>query len=425
MSILTETPLRPKWTDRQRISAADLTAEQLWHDAQLSRLRRLALGWGVVAGLEVRGMANTLTIRPGYGITAAGSEVYLPSELSVTDVFERLCTACGTVGNICSAPNPATGQNPPITGWLVLKPVLQESCPRPTVPEGCAHPASAMAFSRQGSALEVVFLCELPENLQRQDPDCASAEAYLDRRPVPMPEIGDDILPLAQVTTVSGRLGAVDMDRRKRLLPLSVLQDVVACCSCHEDEGETPTPPDPGTKPWDLPSEFTFGELIETIHDAFPTPEVVFDKSIEDIFASRRAVAAVSIDPTDVLAKSFAASLLVHNRTSLIAFEEGRFDDVYAGYLTDGNTSRAALMRAAVTLPSVDQTVQAIWEQEMTGYHEITRDHPTRGPADIIGRSMTEIREKFGEASTEALAALFWIAQRAEMIEAGGPPVRS
>ena len=73
-NVIITAPKRPNWTDRQMIAAADLRAEQDWQDAQLSRLRRLALGWGVVAGLEVVRDGTGVRIEPGYGISAAGSE---------------------------------------------------------------------------------------------------------------------------------------------------------------------------------------------------------------------------------------------------------------------------------------------------------------------------------------------------------------
>lgn len=412
--IITSFPKRPNWTNRQRIAAADLKAEQDWQDAQLSRLRRLALGWGVVAGLEVEGFGNQLRIKPGYGITAAGSEIYLGGEADVKEVFENFCKACGGTENACGDPKP-NSENGPITGWLVLKPAILESCPRPTVPEGCSHPGSDFAYSRKGAGVEIGFLCELPERLWRQEPDCARLESYLGTVPVLVPGIDDDVLPIAQITVLSGSVRSIDMDGRQRLLPLWALQGILGCCECHDAEQEPPVdPPVVIETPWDKPSDEPIGTLVETIADALPGGDKDFELTFQEIFAEEGSLLSweSKTKAASLVTKSFAASLLVMDEAMLSSLEAGDFDAVFSG--KEG-------LRLKSKLPDwaggelAKMPLGEAWESGETNYHMVVEQFGDLTVGQLKNMSATEIGKQFG-LDPMLVAPLYWLQQRATTI---------
>lgn len=412
--IITSLPKRPNWTDRQRIAAADLQAEQAWQDAQLTRLRRFALGWGVVAGLEVEAFGNQLRINPGYGVTAAGSEIYLAATADLNEVFEKVCTACGGTDGSCADPEPR-GEGEPITGWLVLTPTALDSCPRPTVPEGCAHPGADFAYSRRSAGVEVGFLCDLPDGLWRREPDCAWLRGFLGTVPVPMPGIEDDILPIAQVTVVPGLVGGIDMTGRQRLLPLWALEGLIACCDCLDDtEDEPDEPPVEIETPWDKPHDEPIGALIETIPDALPGGEADFDLSFKEVFAAqngpmerlRRA------KPTSLVTKSFAASLLVMDQAGLTALGKGEFDEIWASL---GRFDARAKRPDWADGDLAEMPIGAAWRSGKTNYQVIADRHGDLTPGDLKGLTLSEISQVVGEAPALA-GALFWLRQRAATI---------
>jgi len=335
--IITSFPKRPKWVNRQIIAASDLTAEQAWQDAQLARLRRFAMGWGVVAGLEIEWEGNALRISPGYGITAAGSEIYVPEGVVLTDISEQSSKACGVGSGRCDTPEKRKDNDAGQTAWLVLRPVVLESCPRPTIPEGCEHPGSSFAYSRQGSGSVPTFLCDLDDALQVTGPDCEKVQSYMGKRPVPLPSVEDDILPVAMVSVHPRGISDVDISRRVRLLPMSVMQHIVECCDCGKVE-EDPTDPIENDdvvldieRPWDRPEIARIDNLVDTIEDAFPKGAGSFDQTFEDIFSDGLPGSRLMADraASSLFLQSFAASLLVKTNQDLEDLSKGDARSVY------------------------------------------------------------------------------------------------
>lgn len=417
--IITSFPKRPKWVSRQLIAASDLSAEQAWQDAQLSRLRRFAMGWGVVAGLEVEGLGDILRIAPGYGITAAGSEIYVPEEVILSDVFAQICEACGGDWQDCGNLDGGEGVEEAQTGWLVLKPVILESCPRATLPEVCEHPGSAFAYSRQGAGSVPGFECELPDPLKRQDPDCETVESYLGTEPVPLPTIEDDILPLARVTCLPGRIRQFDMTRRVKLLPMAVMQDIVACCECHDEEVEPIEPGGGSEKPWDNPNEHDISDLIDTIVDAFPRGERDFGLQYGEIFTGGDGIGIprTRAPKMNLIIKSFAASLLVKDEGGLTALSKGQFDEIYAEATGSGLTLGPRRAGAFDARDLAKAAVSDFWESGKTGYHAVQRKLGDLGMVEFSALRLTDLRRRLPDATAPELAALYWMIQRAATIE--------
>ncbi|KGK41935.1 hypothetical protein LH51_10980 [Nitrincola sp. A-D6] len=406
--------------DRQLIAAADLTAEQRWQDAQLMRLRRLALGWGVVAGLEVSAKGDGIVIAPGYGITAAGSEVYLPDKFYWSGLPKRIAKTCGDGSNPCSDPTERKTEGSPASGaWLVLVPQPVESCPRPTVPEGCAHPGSAFAYTRQGMGLIPELRCELPEHLLRQLPDCKRVKAFLEDAPVPMPEIEDDILPLAWISCDKKEQVAIEMERRRKLLPLSLLQDMISCCNCTEPVMPDPEPepePIPEPKPdvgsaWENPHSSPIGRLIEQIEDALPDGSRDFELSFAEIFAEDRRfeVFRRNVKSDSEIRRNFAASLLVHDKDTLSHYLSGNHTALLKAIGSGNLLSRGEI---PVSGRQDKLTLAVVWQRGKHGYASVQSEY-----FDVTGKELARlepasIAERFEQVSFADIAALDWLRRR-------------
>ena len=417
--IISSVPLRPKWTDRQRIAAADLTAEQHWQDAQLMRLRRLALGWGVVAGLEVLADGDGIVIAPGYGITAAGSEVYLPDRFHWSDLPQRIAKFCGEGSSPCNELLERKPDEHRVLGaWLVLVPRLTESCPRPTLPDGCAHPGSAFVYSRQGVGLLPELRCNLPDRLLQLPPDCSQLNAFLKDTPVPMPDADDDILPLAWIACEDPRQVTIQMDRRRKLLSLSMLQDLIACCDCNGSP-DTPEPepkPEPDPKPepgsvWDKPQSSLIGQLIEQIEDALPRGSEDFELTLTEIFAKDRVLPLLHRDVKAVteMTRRFAASLLVHDEETLDYYLSGEYASLLKAVgLKDGQPrgGRSVLERLA------QLTLAEIWKQDRHGYTLVLKVYSDKVGKELIQMDPADFMDQFDKEGFAGVAALDWLQNR-------------
>lgn len=417
IELIKNTPKRPKWTDRQQISAADLTAEQDWQDTQLVRLRRLMLGWGVVAGLEVKTSGNSLQINPGLGVTTAGGEIYLQEAINIEEVFELLCDACGKTEDHCAEPileNTEIRERAPFkqfSGWLILRPKVLESCPRPTIPQGCSHPGSDFAYSRQINGLEPYFVCTLKAEFQRPEPDCKLVERYLDESTVPMPDLADDFLPIARLIVRSKTEIHVDMSKRRKLIPLSVLQDIVSCCECDTETPIIEEEPDIGDgNPWGNPSNALIKDLVGSIQDALPKVffEVTdsFDLKFADIFETGNA-------STSGL-KSFAASLLVKDKIGLKNFAINNYDEIYKGFWKTGGTRTAPTILIndthflGVKLTPGTKLSDA-WTSKQTGYHLLVKNFGDKRVGEIEGRITDAMPKRY-----EMTAAIGWLKQHVD-----------
>lgn len=85
--------LKTKYTDRQRLTAADLQNQQSYDSGKRMLINRLAFGSGVVCGLEVKinGQRDGFSIGAGLAFDASGQELYLPEQrqLSCQDCLKE------------------------------------------------------------------------------------------------------------------------------------------------------------------------------------------------------------------------------------------------------------------------------------------------------------------------------------------------
>jgi hypothetical protein len=239
---------RPLHQDRQILRAGDLALEQATQDAMLARARRYLHGWGVVAGFIPQVSAsNNLTIHPGYGVTPLGDELFLPEPVSLPQAAEVAVLCCGPGPTGCEVIDPDAlararedAAKITLTAWLIARPAGRDAALRPGVPEGCAHPAATLLPSRRCGGVEFAILCELPDSHQPNRPDCNDVMPFVcslrgtETTPLPwevLPGSEANFLVIARLTVTRGTLSA-DIDRRRTLWPVALIQDWIASCLC-------------------------------------------------------------------------------------------------------------------------------------------------------------------------------------------------
>ncbi len=134
--------LRPRYVERQQLTAADLNLGQNYLRERLRRHNRALHGWGVVCGATVSGSEGSpwqVQVAPGYGLTPQGDEVVIPADAPPFDIQAGV-EACLGAPDPCAepgagaepvltcvnfmemepdteGPNPVTFQGAVFTGW--------------------------------------------------------------------------------------------------------------------------------------------------------------------------------------------------------------------------------------------------------------------------------------------------------------------
>jgi hypothetical protein len=255
---------RPLHQDRQVLRAGDLALEQVAQDAMLARARSYLHGWGVVAGFQPTVSGSTLSIGPGYGVTPLGDELFLPTTAELPEARERAVACCGpgTIGG-CSfvdaealAAALAAAENIAVHAWLIARPATREAEPRPGVPADCAHPATKPLPSRRCGGVEFAIVCSLPDSHQTPPRECSQLMPFVctgDSVPPPLPWEGAvpadaNFLVVAELGVSDGVLTA-ETRWRRRLFPVSLIQDRLASCLCPALQRIEPEPPRPEPEP--------------------------------------------------------------------------------------------------------------------------------------------------------------------------------
>jgi hypothetical protein len=105
--ISTSRPTRPRFFDRQQLSAADLNAAIEYVRTRQRRHNRFVIGWGVVCGadvLPVDGVPWSVTVGEGYVLTPSGEEIYIPAGAPAFDVCQA-ARACLNLPGPCPTPD--------------------------------------------------------------------------------------------------------------------------------------------------------------------------------------------------------------------------------------------------------------------------------------------------------------------------------
>jgi hypothetical protein len=255
----------PLYADRHVLRAEDLTLDRAGHDAELARMRRLMHGWGAVTGLVPVHTEGALVVTPGYGVTPAGHEVFLPGPLVAERLAEHVVACCGPGGGDCELPpegeTEPLGEGVTVTAWILVRPAQTPGDLRTGVPEGCAHPVSTLLPSRSCGSIVLELACDLPDSHVREPTTCAALTALIcgggDIPPAPvlLPLAAeDDALVLGRVVVADGQ-PTVDLDGRHRLLPLAVVQDWLVACVCPDVRERLDAEPEPEPEPEPPPEE--------------------------------------------------------------------------------------------------------------------------------------------------------------------------
>ena len=239
--------LTPLYFDRQVVRAEDLTLDRTSRDAELARMRRLLHGWGIVAGLIPVLHEGGLVVTPGYGVMPSGEELYLEEALVAEQVIDHVVACCGPEGRGCELPDEAERTDgeeippdQPVTAWLVARPDRKESSLRPGIPDGCEHPATTLMPTRACGGVRLELRCSLPDGHIPGSLTCAELSDVVcgggktPPAPVtmpPAPGAQSDFLVVARLVVRDEALTVSIADRR-RLLPVSVVQDWLASCVC-------------------------------------------------------------------------------------------------------------------------------------------------------------------------------------------------
>ena len=260
---------RPVHQDRQILQAGDLTLEQATQDEMLARARRYLHGWGVVAGFIPEILkGDVLRIGAGYGVTPLGDELFLPQTAVLEDVIATILRCCGPGPVGCDvidtkeiADRDREKAVAIVTAWLIARPASRDASMRAGVPEGCAHPASALQPSRRCGGVEFAIICDLPDSHKPKPRNCEALMPFVcgpgrEQPPLPLPWEGgplladENFLVIAQLTATGSDLSS-DMRQRRTLWPVSLIQDWIASCICPVLDRPSVGPP---TKQPDVPT---------------------------------------------------------------------------------------------------------------------------------------------------------------------------
>ncbi len=240
----------PLYFDGAVIEAADLTLDRTSHTQALWRLRRYLHGWGIVAGLTARLdtplQGATLTVEAGYGIAADGEEIFLPKPVLVKDMVDRLLATCGPNAAGCGLneeEGAAVTPQTPLTGWIVARSGWTHAAPRAGLPQDCAHPGTNTSPTRACNQVTIELHCDLPQGHDTQTADCDTIKSIIcggAAVPLSLTQAEGHILVLGRINW-NGKTVSYSPAARRRLLPVSILQDFATQCLCEPP----PPPPDP------------------------------------------------------------------------------------------------------------------------------------------------------------------------------------
>jgi hypothetical protein len=262
--------LRPRYFDRQQLTAADLTAGQDYVRERMRRHNRFMHGWGVVCGAVVIAGATpwTVTVGEGYALTPDGDEVYVPSGADAfsieTKAKECLCikAPCPDPGNL--TPGPGAPGNPEPRGvvYLALYAGEENTCPQPALPARCQPPGGAYGFSRVAETYRLGVVCELPPSHQAE-PSCRELQQVICGNGLvscpPQLQPGDNGVTLAAITVTANGIVAIDnVTPRRQLFSERIVQAWLAC------QCQPPAPP---------PTHFTLAPF--TTFSVFTQPPLV------------------------------------------------------------------------------------------------------------------------------------------------------
>ncbi|MEL7211173.1 MAG: hypothetical protein AAGK92_00845 [Pseudomonadota bacterium] len=226
----------PLYFDRQIVRASDLNLGRESQNAELDRMRRYALGTGIVAGLTLDLSEKGVVITSGYGVSPSGNEVFLETDLQLEELVEAMKALCPEGSEACALDE--VKETDGLSAWVLIRPGLAEAEKRPGVSDDCGHPANVLRPARACHSVEILLLKHLPDELRQKDLTCDDRNPFVCfGRNVPdvkIPQAYDpdeDLLVLGRISWNEDGFD-IEMIERRRLLPMQLMQEWLTACIC-------------------------------------------------------------------------------------------------------------------------------------------------------------------------------------------------
>ncbi|WP_224824343.1 hypothetical protein [Cognatishimia sp. MH4019] len=248
----------PLYFDRQIVRASDLNLGRESRNAELDRMRRYALGTGIVAGLILEPGEKGVVLTGGYGVSPSGNEVFLERDLQLENLDEAIKELCPEGSDACALDE--VEETGVLSAWLLIRPMLAEAQKRPGVSDDCGHPANVLRPARACHTVEIVLLKTLPDAMRHTAPTCKTRNPFICfGKAVPNIEIPaaydphTDLLVLGRVSFSEDGFD-IEMIERRRLLPMQLMQEWLMACLCNQ---EPPEEPDLDIETWEKLDDLT------------------------------------------------------------------------------------------------------------------------------------------------------------------------
>jgi len=234
---------RPRYFQRQLLTADDLTQDQMYFMDKLRRQNRYLYGWGTVCGLEVvaaptAGIPWRVKVTPGYALGPWGDEIYVGEPVHI----DLMHCGPGAVTDPCEPDLLHTG-GAAIGNTLFLAIKYAECFAQPVraMPAGCACEEEVCEYSRIRDSFQIECLVELPPSHQPKPPGPLLCDLINGKRLPPCPPCpAEPWVVLAQVTlpalpsTPIADSGIDNITFRRQIYSTALLQEQLIACCCRE-----------------------------------------------------------------------------------------------------------------------------------------------------------------------------------------------
>ena len=195
MSIYFTQHKRPRYFDRQQLSASDLSLEQQFHIERDKDLNRYLHGWGIVCGaLPAQLSATEVKISKGFAILPSGQHLHIPAidQVDLANLIAPFCCyspgkcegyieAIEPSGRPRDEDAPIVSENPPQLLYLIARYTERDSDPKPSLPEECRHPGNTMQYSRTCSGVSLDIIDSLSAVHNAAAKPCEAVETVLNK----------------------------------------------------------------------------------------------------------------------------------------------------------------------------------------------------------------------------------------------------
>ena len=267
---------RPRYFDRQQLTAEDLALGQHYHIARTKQLNQHLHGWGVVCGalLDVGSQGN-ISLDEGFAVSPSGCSMLIPALKSI-DLYPLIQNACPDAPTDCDKlvkdididrtkedyERGYSTSDEPVTLYLIARPVEQATEPKPSIPADCSHQGNTMEFSRLCESVCLDVVCHLPHLHQREPIPCEALHALFCHPanndlgkilkqhfacPETIPPEHDYVVLASLITQLMPNerrrvIDGLSYDSRRILMPTHLLQQYLSCLCERPQPTPSPTP---------------------------------------------------------------------------------------------------------------------------------------------------------------------------------------